>query len=61
MSNKKARDFGIGHYYTCPVCHNKKFIPYICEYVYKINSKTFCSWTCFRKYKAEHPRLRIKH
>lgn len=33
----------------CPICKEKKFVVDPSEYVYKIDHKYYCSWTCYRK------------
>lgn len=34
--------------HTCPIC-NKNFIP-AAEHIYKVQSRTFCSYTCWMKF-----------
>lgn len=37
----------------CPICKTKKFVIDPDEYVYKIGTNYYCSWTCYRKAQKE--------
>lgn len=41
--------------YVCPVCKKEFYITYGSEYLYKINHKYYCSYTCWRAAQAPKP------
>lgn len=47
--------FASSHYidHICPICNKTKLISNHRDYVYKIGSAYYCSWTCYRKAQAE--------
>lgn len=34
---------------TCPICKKKMVRLTFSEYVYRVGTKYFCGWTCYRK------------
>lgn len=44
------------HNYTCPICGTLKSICMEKEYVYKIKTTYYCSYTCWRKALKETPK-----
>jgi len=59
MSNDR---FTFGTYHICPCCGKEKFITNPGDWAYRRNvqgkyhssMKLFCSWSCLRKYEADH-------
>ena len=49
------------HDYTCPVCGTIKSICMQREYVYKIKTTYFCSYSCWRKALSEMPKSKRRN
>lgn len=41
--------FNFGKLYKCPVCGKEFWVVDIEQWVFKINSRPMCSYTCYRK------------
>lgn len=53
-----ANDWMHQGFHKCPVCNERFYIqPYVTEWVYKVNKKPVCSYSCMNKANAKKPNV----